>query len=399
MPGKRILLIIPELGMGGAQRSLAKLSNELAKTHTVWVLAFNGSTPVAYPHGGQYLTLDVVPGKSILSKLLAFLKRVQKLKTIKRNLLVDVSISFLEGADYINILTKRTDKVILGIRGSKLHDETMFGKFQWLRKKVLIPLLYRRADKLITVNKGIAQELVSHFKLPAHAVDTIYNFYDGDAIRLQASVSKDATWQKFYQAHVLVTSGRLAPEKGLSELLYIFNDVRGRHIDVKLLIIGSGPEYIELLEICRQCGLTASEKVADLPDVLFLQSEQNIYQYLSGATLFLMNSSSEGFPNSLAEAMICGVPVLSSDCPHGPREIMMPGTELSPATVTLAPCGVLLPRAANKGIGVRKLWAEVIGKLLRDDRLRTSMANAARQRMKDFETESIMNKWLKIVEE
>jgi glycosyltransferase involved in cell wall biosynthesis len=78
---------------------------------------------------------------------------------------------------------------------------------------------------------------------------------------------------------------------------------------------------------------------------------------------------------------------------------MMPGTELSPATVTLAPCGVLLPRAANKGIGVRKLWAEVIDKLLRDDRLRTSMANAARQRMKDFETESIMNKWLKIVEE
>jgi glycosyltransferase involved in cell wall biosynthesis len=399
MPGKRILLIIPELGMGGAQRSLAKLSVELAKDHTVWVLAFNNSSAVAYPHGGQYLTLDVFPSKSFISRFLAFFKRIQKLKAIKRKLSVEVAISFLEGADYINVLTKETDKVVVGIRGSKLHDETMTGKFQWLRKKMLIPLLYKKADKLITVNKGIEQELISYFKLPKRNVGTIYNFYDGEAIRLQASMPKDATWHKFYQSKVLVTCGRLAPEKGLSELLYIFNEVKKDNPGAKLLMIGNGPEYAKLLQICGVCGLTTSEQVSDFPDVLFLQNEQNVYRYLNGATLYLMNSSSEGFPNSLAEAMICGVPALSSDCPYGPREIMLPGTELNQTDVTLAPNGILLPRAVDKNITVRKLWVDAINKLLNDEGLLASMSSAARNRMYDFEKDSIMVKWQQIVEE
>jgi len=189
MNTKKVLLIIPEMTMGGAQRSMAKLSIELAKYHRVWLLVFNEMN-IAYPYGGELLSLDVAPKKGIVGKALSFLSRVSRVKALKTKLQIDISISFLEGADYINILSKRKEKVIISIRGSKQHDENMLKTLYYLRTKVLIPKLYRRADWIVTVNKGIADELLTAFRINETRIKTIYNFDDVDEIRNLANQKK-----------------------------------------------------------------------------------------------------------------------------------------------------------------------------------------------------------------
>ena len=82
MDRKRVLLIIPELSLGGASRSMAKLSILLAGRHDISIVVFNKLTDVSYPIGGELITLDVIPGNSILDKATAFLKRIRRLKTI-----------------------------------------------------------------------------------------------------------------------------------------------------------------------------------------------------------------------------------------------------------------------------------------------------------------------------
>src|SRR5882757_7344937 len=94
----RILLIIPEMIIGGAQRSLAKLSMELAKQCSVRIVLFNRDFPVAYECGGEVLSLDVAAGKGVIGKMIAIGKRVQRLRALKKEMKITVAISFLEGA-------------------------------------------------------------------------------------------------------------------------------------------------------------------------------------------------------------------------------------------------------------------------------------------------------------
>ena len=129
MGPKRILFIIPEMSVGGAQRSLAKISFEMAKDHLVWVVVFDQDSRTAYDCGGEMISLDVRGGKNWLGKAISMVNRVTKLRAVKRRLNIDVAISFLEGADYINILSQRKERVVLSIRGSKLHDENMHRRF------------------------------------------------------------------------------------------------------------------------------------------------------------------------------------------------------------------------------------------------------------------------------
>lgn len=238
MPPKKILLIIPELSMGGAQRSLSKLSLELTKHYQVWIVIFNRNDGIAYPYGGELVSLDVVPMPNLLHKLKSFALRIIRLRSLKKKLKVDVSISFLEGADYINIFSKSSEKVVVSVRGSKQYDETIIGRFFWLRNKVLIPILYRFASVIVTVNMGIAKELRKIYKLKEKPIVTLGNFYDTESIKQQSEEPKSPDMSRLYQDPVLVTTGRLAPEKGLKPLLRIFHALKRKHPNLRLIMVG-----------------------------------------------------------------------------------------------------------------------------------------------------------------
>ena len=123
-------------------------------------------------------------------------------------------VSHLEGADYVNLLSKGPEKVVLCIHGSKLHDGNITGLVGWLRKKVLIPGLYNRADKIVTVSRDINPELIEGFGVKPDKLVTINNFFEVAQIEEKSRELLTAQEQAVYDsAPVLVTSGRLTIQK------------------------------------------------------------------------------------------------------------------------------------------------------------------------------------------
>jgi glycosyltransferase involved in cell wall biosynthesis len=281
-----------------------------------------------------------------------------------------------------------------------VHDEIMHGYFFWFRSKILIPLLYRRANLIVTVNNGIARELIENYTLSPDRITTIGNYYNFDEIKKMSQESKGMYWDQLYRDPVLVTTGRLAPEKGLHAVLKIFIALKKLRPNLRFVIVGQGPEYNVLAKLCEEASLRVAHSIAlsEIVDVVFTGNQENVYKYLNGAKLYLMNSSSEGFPNGLVEAMICGLPVISSDCPYGPREIIAPNLNQEDfiRTAFLSRYGILMPVAKNQE--TISLWVETIDSLLGDDDKLIELVRNGNERIKAFEDKQILNQWLKILD-
>ncbi|HUN04662.1 MAG TPA: glycosyltransferase, partial [Niabella sp.] len=242
---------------------------------------------------------------------------------IKKKREIDLTISFLEGADYINLLSGGRDKKIISIRGSKKYDQNISGVIGWVRKKILIPLLYNRADHIVTLNEGIAYELYNYFNLsPKIPVTTIYNFFDMSELQKRANEPIAPDEVKAFEGYVLISHGRLAREKGFDNLIRMFCLLKKENKECRLFIIGDGVEKSNLERICTEEGLThgnftnTEERTFD---VVFFGYQKNPIKYLAHADLFICSSVTEGFGNSIVEAMAAGIPVLATDCPWGPR--------------------------------------------------------------------------------
>jgi glycosyltransferase involved in cell wall biosynthesis len=395
MPPKRILLVIPEMVVGGAAHSISRLSFELSREHTLFLVVFNRNNRVEFPHGGELLSLDVSPGNGFFGKLTAFGTRIKRLRKIKREKKIDVAISFLEGADYINILSRTNEKVIISIRGSKLHDEIMRDTLFFVRKNLLIPQLYNKADHIVAVNKGIVDELTHGFKVTRPGISVIHNFYDITRIMALSEVARSEALDEAYKGNVLVSTGRLSREKGIGPLIRMFAALK-KSVDVRLVIVGDGPGMASLIQLSKDLSLKTAVEESREWDVYFTGVTDNVYKYLRGATAYVMNSSSEGFPNGLAEAMICGVPVVSSDCPYGPVEIMdrksWSGWRDKPY---FAESGILMPPIDTEEH--LQMWVHTISSLIADKQLHNRLINAGITRVKDFERSVVIRQWLNLV--
>lgn len=387
------------MSMGGAQRSLTNLARELNQFYNVWIVVFNRNHKVAAIHSNELLSLDITSGSSFLIKALAFILRVRKLKKLKKHLNIDVSISFLEGADYVNVLSQHKDRVILSIRGSKVYDEHMLRQKFYLRK-IFIRLLYRRADEIVCVNKGIANEISDFYGIDKVQKRVIYNFYDIDEIRRLADVPLPTEMEGFFEYPVIAMSGRLAVEKGHSFVVSLFADLKKRFPSLKLLMIGEGPERNNIVQLCGRLRLSVNYKTLNenLPDIFITGERENVFNLLKRASLYVLNSSSEGFPNGLAEAMACGLPALSSDCPYGPREILAPDTTSGPLSKTeYADYGILLPMPTQSNDS-RKIWLETFILILENKALKDKYMRRGSERIQNFSIDHAIQGWRDVIE-
>ena len=406
---KKLLLVIPNLGLGGAQRVFHDHSVELARYYQVTEAVFNTDGGNLYPSGNELVSLDVDGGGSPLNKLRNFGRRVARLRALKQQLPAAVSISHLEGADYVNLLSKGREKVILCIHGSKLHDANITGLVGWLRMKVLMPLLYNRADKIVTVSRDIGPELIQGFGVKPEKLQTINNFFEVAHIEAKALEPLSAAEQAVYAAApVLVTSGRLTLQKNQAPLLDIFAALR-RQQPVQLVFVGDGELRGALVAYALALGLRVYEAWAQVPltpdyDVYFLGLQQNPFKYLRPATAFVFPSAWEGFPMALGEAMICGLPVLSADCPTGPREMLAPDAPVPHPALRQAeegPYGVLLPMLTQPATQAadQAVWEQALRELLANPQRQQQLGQQARLRMDDFARERIFGQWIQLVEE
>lgn len=239
-PKANVLLIIPNFGLGGAQRVFHDHSVELARHYHVTEAVFNLDGGNMYPSSNEVVSLDVAGAGGSITKLRNFWRRVVRLKSLKRQLNVAVSISHLEGADYVNLLSKGPEKVILCIHGSKLHDANIAGPVGWLRKNLLMPALYNRADRIVTVSRDIIPELVEAFGVKPEKLLTINNFFEVAAIEAKSHEPLSPAEAAVYAAApVLITAGRLSIQKNQAPLLDIFATLLKQQ-PAKLIFVGDG---------------------------------------------------------------------------------------------------------------------------------------------------------------
>ncbi len=185
---------------------------------------------------------------------------------------------------------------------------------------VILPLFmrftYPHADSVVAVSNGVASDLSEVTNLPAKMIRTIYNPVVSKDLLRKSQVQLRHTWFDEGAPPVIMGIGRLTHQKDFPTLIRAFAELR-KSRPARLMILGEGEERAALEKLIEELDIT--DHVA-LPGFV-----ANPYQYMRNASVFVLSSRWEGLPTVLIEALACGTPVVSTDCPSGPSEILEKG--------------------------------------------------------------------------
>jgi glycosyltransferase involved in cell wall biosynthesis len=229
----------------------------------------------------------------------------------------------------------------------------------------LVRCLYPRVDGIIAVSEGVKENLVQTFGVPAERVRVIPNPLEIEQVQTRAAEETALTLD--WSVPTVVAVGRLTAQKGFRYLLDAFATLAGTR-PCRLLIVGDGPERAALWRQAQTLGLQRRVVLAGF--------QANPFAYVARSTVFALPSLWEGHPFVLMEAMACGVPVVSTDCPSGPSELITDGDN-----------GLLVPTANPTAL------ARAIAALLADPPLARSLAQSALERLNDYRVEPFVRRW------
>jgi N-acetylgalactosamine-N,N'-diacetylbacillosaminyl-diphospho-undecaprenol 4-alpha-N-acetylgalactosaminyltransferase len=240
----------------------------------------------------------------------------------------------------------------------------------------MMRLVYPRATRVIAVSNGVAGKLQRSFAVSRAKVEIIPNPVDADALQAAARNKSEFTLDEPY----LIAVGRLVSVKNYRMLIEAFAK---SNLPCRLVIAGDGPERDALGNLAATLGI--ADRVI-MPGWLC-----NPYPALAGAAAFALSSNVEGFPNALVEAMALGVPVVATNCPDGPAEILADRgvDEISELTVTEA--GILSP------VGDAERYAKALRVVFEDSR-REGFILAGRKRAADYSADAITKRYWDVIE-
>lgn len=306
--GRSLVIYLPDLAGGGTERMHVNLAPHfLAAGMRVTFLLDRRSGPLLdkVPEGAEVHVLGASRQVAAIPKLVDYLRTNQ----------VDFLISNMEHGNVISIWARKLASVatrIIVAQHCSFRDQVSRGNWKFK----IMPMLYRRmlpkADAIVCVSNGVAAEIADVCGLGLSRINVIYNGAVTAELRQAAEQPVDHPW--FSQGEpVLVAAGRLVELKDYPTLLRAFATlVKNR--PARLIILGDGPLRNSLGNLARELG------VADRVDLAGFVA--NPMPFMRNAAAFVLTSRAEGFGNVLVEAMACGTPVVSTDCPHGPAEIL-----------------------------------------------------------------------------
>jgi len=390
----KIVIIIPTLTGGGAERMASNLSTHLSEEHHRHIVMFDAKK-IDYAYKGEVIDLNTKVIDNPLGKIINFLIRIYKVRKIKNELKVDVAISLMEGPNIINILTKQRNKVIISVRNFKSKSSMGFyGKLY----KLLMKVFYNKADIIVAVSKIIKRDLIKNFGLNEEKIMIIYNFYDIEKINELAKEGLEDEYIEIFNNPVVITAGSLTRQKGHWHLIRTFRKVKEEVPDAMLVILGRGNLEAYLKKLTKDLGL---EK-----DVYFLGYKKNPFKYIGRSTMYASPSLFEGFPNALCEAMACSVPVISSDCKSGPREILAPDTDIERQVkgIEYAKHGILLPvcdgNYYDAGVPLtseERLLQKTIIEILLNEKMKEEYKTKSKEGVNRFQSDIVIKQWEKLI--
>lgn len=388
---KSIFLFLSQMGFGGQERFVSRLSEMLSDYYDVYVLLLDARV-INYSITGTVIDLKVNDfSQSFFRKATATIRRCVRLHRLIKQYQPYVCISFGTGANLINILCKqRGTKVFASIRGYATAERMV--------KRPLDRLLYPRSDKIICVSRGIEATLRKGLPILSNKLEVLYNGYDCAQIYTASQQFCPKSIERI-EGPKLVSIGTLRTEKGYWHLIKAVWILKKSYPNIHLSIVGEDSDLysVRLKELIS---------LLELQDNVVLEGwNSNPYVFTANSDVYVLSSVREGFPNALVEAMACGKPVVAADCLTGPREIL---SELPYETqaykIEQAEYGILVPRLSIEEDYTHKIpledeiLAEAINLLLKDPDLRRKYAEKAMRRAGEFSYAVCTKQLIKIME-
>ncbi|AOZ95499.1 glycosyltransferase [Butyrivibrio hungatei] len=389
---KNIALFVGKLTGGGAERAVGRLSIALSDYYNVFIFLYNLKA-IDYDYKGTIVDLG---NNASNFPMMAINSAIRLNKEIRDNN-IDLLISFLDMPNILNGLFNHSCKKMISIR---VYYEK--GHFFTINDKLKYPLVKRAVEKsngVFVLSERQKKIIARDMKVDINNVFVVDNIFDIDEIEKKAACEpENKKIADFINESTTVAVGRLDYQKNYKKLFEIFKKVNEKIPHAKLLVLGTGYMKEDLQNYIRQLNLDGK--------IMLAGRVVNPFPYLAKSTAYISLSRFEGFPNSLVEAMVCGLPVMQSDCPTGPSEILV--GKLDDAGEDLPrkeEYGILLPMFEPGIYGDKSteeaaqnkcmlFWCDI----LNNETVRSYYSEKSKMRSKKYDVKCCIGEYVEVIE-
>lgn len=369
---KRALFIINSLEGGGAERVMTTVlgASEPWRDRYDISLALLDRKAAAYPPPAWVETIQLDCHGRLLPSIWGVRRLVSRLRP-------DVTMSFLTRANVANVAAMAGRRAACLISERVNASAHLIGGGGAKAGKALVRMAYPRADHVIAVSGGVAQDLEQNFGVAGNRISVVANPVDHERIAVLTAAPSPLPIEGDY----IAAAGRLVPNKNFGMLIDAFAHAG---LPGSLVILGEGPLRGALEAQVERLGL--SGRVL-LPGFL-----ENPFAVIKHASLFALSSNAEGFPNGLVEAMACGLPVVAANCSSGPSEILLGRPREAVEGIVHSPAGAVVP--PNDPFA----FAEAM-RAVHDSAMRAARGAAALELSRQFSVERTAARYWDIIED
>lgn len=379
----KLAILIYSLAGGGAERVVSILLEELFGKFDISLVLLSPVIDYEIPENVKIYFLEKSnPFESGFVKLFKLPLLAVKYRNFCRKNKIDISLSFMNRPSYISILSK----ILFGnnipiLISERATPSKIYGSNTILARtnRFLVRRLYPFSDHIISNSNGNRFDLESNFQVSNRLLSTIHNPINLSLVELNSSFQVELPGDD--NSFTCISVGRLDEGKNHKLLIDVFS-LLPASIKARLIILGEGPLKADLISNIRELSLE---------DRVFLVGfDSNPFRWMNRSDCFLFASSFEGFPNVLIEAMACGLPIISTDCPCGPREILCPESDPRHALERGEECasyGILVP------VGDVEAFVNALTLMINNSDLRARYRKRSLERVACYDSHEIAKRY------
>jgi len=365
----QVYFLIGDLRGGGAERTVVELLKAVDSMNFSLTLVLHkaiGQYIDDIPENVRVVIMPKTPGIFNIFKrtyeLIKFLNREQP--DIIVGSLTETNIYLLQAKPFVKTHIRF---IITEQNNLSRNLKTLYTPFRRFYKELQIKIAYAWANKIIAVSRGIKEDLVTNYGIREKKITVIENPVNISQVKASAAKEVPLPCGFNREKKLIVTVGRLSPQKGYFDMLEVFKLVN-QHVPSQLIILGEGPLRTQLEAHIKHLSL---ESNVCMPGFV-----NNPWTFIQKADLYLSTSHWEGFSLSYIESLAAGTPLLVTDCDYGPRELIENGKN-----------GIIVPVGQ-----IDKIAEEVIA-LLSDQSRRQQLIRGGNEMVINFDSTVIARKY------